>query len=69
MKVKGKNKDFMNLVDPVYSYEEIAKVMGISRQRVKQIEQSAIKKLSKADLKEKWDIIRELKQYFDNKEG
>lgn len=46
-------------VDRAMSYADVGRIMGISRQRVQQIENVALKKLSSPELRDKWNDILE----------
>ena len=42
-----------------YTLEEIAKVLGVTRERVRQIEQQALKKLKHPKFRRQWQEIQE----------
>lgn len=57
MSIKKSLKSIKDM--PEMSFEQIGAIMGISRQRVEQIEKSALKKLKRPELINQWNDILE----------
>lgn len=49
-----------------YNLQEIANILGISKERVRQIENQAIKKLRHPTFRKKWNEIIETVQYIQS---
>jgi RNA polymerase primary sigma factor len=51
-----------------YTLQEIATILGVSRERVRQIELQAIKKLKHPNIRKRWsDIVDTINNYQNNK--